>query len=116
MLTALALVLLSANPAAEALKSCKVSLANASSSLDDCKGVKRAKHGWLGLVKSGTSWSLAELSSRNSANELGLCAVEETWSGLARKGDRLKSGAIAVTEFQGGAVRVCSSLASGATD
>lgn len=45
--------------------------------------VKRADHGWAGLVPSGPSgWALKALLTRKD----GTCASEETWNGLVFKG------------------------------
>ena len=104
----LPLLLLQAAPLTEVspAKSCGVSVTRAASGLGQCDAVKRAKHGWLGLLQSAKGWSLSPLLSRKSdGGEAfnGLCVEEPTWASVALRGATLKAGPLWVAELTGDA-------------
>lgn len=97
------------SPAEEALalavaKSCGVAISQAPGAIDQCNAVKRARHGWLGLVQTEKGWSLSALLSRKTDGGdpfNGLCVEETTWQGVALKGARLKAGALDLAALTG---------------
>lgn len=79
-------------------------LAMAMGRRESCDGVKRAKHGWLGLVKGAKGWALVPLTSRPSdGGDAGnsVCAAEDTHQNLALRGGGLGPRAVQVAALEG---------------